>query len=125
MSTDEPPLDELTRWLSIPEAAQALGVRDRDIRSMVAEQTLLALRIGGGGPQIPASLLVPDPESDRFQVVPGLRGTVIQLLDAGFSDVEIVRWLLRPNDELDATPAQALAQLRTHAVRRSAQALAF
>ncbi|WP_420113911.1 Rv2175c family DNA-binding protein [Pseudactinotalea sp.] len=111
-------------WASIPEVAEALGLRDRDVRSLIADRSIVAVRRGGRAPVIPSAFVVEDPEGGTA-VVPGLRGSVIQLTDAGFSDEEIVSWLFRANDELGSTPIQALTDLRTHAVRRSAQSLAF
>lgn len=111
-------------WLTIPEAAAELGVRDRDVRSMISERALVATRHEGSAPRVPADLLTTDPEGRRV-VVAGLRGTVTLLADSGFDDEEIVRWLFRPNDELGSTPIRALIELRTHAVRRAVQALAF
>lgn len=112
-------------WWSIPEIAQALGVRDRDVRSMLSDRSLVAVRRDGRAPVIPAAFVVTDASSGERAVVPGLRGTVIQLADSGYSDDEIVAWLLRVSDELGSSPLAALIELRTHAVRRAAQALAF
>ena len=111
-------------WWSIPEVAEALGVRDRDVRGMISDRTVVAVRRGGRAPVIPAAFVVESPEGGNM-IVGRLRGSVIQLSDAGFADEEIVAWLFRDNDELGSTPIQALTELRTHAVRRSAQALAF
>lgn len=125
--TDSPDalLPMIEDWLSIPEAAQRLGVRDRDVRSMIADRVLLAVRTGGRAPRVPGLFLVEHPDSGGIEVVPGLRGTAIQLADAGFSDLQTLRWLYTHNDELNETPIQALRTVRTHAVRRAAQALAF
>lgn len=119
----EPALD--IEWWSIPEVAQALGVRDRDVRSMLSDRSLVAVRHEGRAPVIPAAFIVTDEASGDRTVVPGLRGTVILLADSGYEDHEIVAWLFRESDELGSTPLVALAELRTHAVRRAAQALAF
>lgn len=115
---------EAIEWLSIPEVAAALGVRDRDVRSLISDRTLLGIRRDGRAPTVPSAFLVRE-EDGSTAVVPGLRGTLIQLGNAGFDDEEIVGWMFRHNDELGSTPAQALVALRTHAVRRAAQALAF
>lgn len=112
-------------WWSIPEVAAALGVRDRDVRSMLSDRSLLGVRREGRAPAIPAAFLLPDSDGEGAVVVPGLKGTIIQLADGGFNDAEIVSWLFRHNDELGSTPIEALCALRTHAVRRTAQALAF
>lgn len=111
--------------LSVPEVAAALGIRDREVRGLLADRVLIGIRRGGAGPRVPADLLVEGERPGERVVVPGLRGTIMQLADAGFSDEEILGWLLRHNEELDATPLAALVDLRTHAVRRAAQGLAF
>lgn len=124
-AAEESPQDGTIEWWSIPEVAAALGVRDGDVRGMISDRTLVAVRRDGRAPSVPAAFVVTDPRTGRPAVVAGLRGTIVQLADAGYSDDEIVAWLFRENDELGATPLQALTELRTHAVRRAAQALAF
>lgn len=111
--------------LSVPEVAAALGIRDREVRGLIADRVLIGIRRGGAGPRVPADLLVEGERPGERVVVPGLRGTIMQLSDAGFTDEEILGWLLRHNAELGSTPLAALIDLRTHAVRRAAQALAF
>jgi len=111
--------------LSIPEVAQALGVRDREVRGMISDRSVVAVRRGGRAPMIPTAFVVDDPETGGKTIVGGLRGSIIQLSDAGYADEEIVAWLFRDNDELGSTPIEALVNLRTHAVRRAAQVLAF
>lgn len=112
-------------WWSIPEVAAALGVRDRDVRSLISDRSLVAVRRDGRAPMVPAALVVHDAASGHGVVVSGLRGTITLLADSGFADEEIVAWLFRDNDELGATPIEALVALRTHAVRRTVQTLAF
>lgn len=120
----EPEGFEKIEWSSIPEVAAALGVRDRDVRGMISDRSVVAVRRGGRAPVIPSAFVIDDPDGGRM-IVAGLRGSVIQLADAGYADDEIVAWLFRHNDELGTTPVQALIDLRTHAVRRAAQSLAF
>ena len=54
-----------------------------------------------------------------------LRGTVIVLHDAGFSDEEAVNWMLADNELLGVAPIDALRAGRKAEVRRVAQALGF
>jgi hypothetical protein len=54
-----------------------------------------------------------------------LRGTIVVLGDAGFSDDEAIHWLLNPDDSLGDTPIAALRAGRKAEVRRVAQALGF
>lgn len=54
-----------------------------------------------------------------------LRGTLLTLLDAGFSEEEAVAWLLAENEELGERPVEALRAGRKSGVRRATQGLAF
>lgn len=53
-----------------------------------------------------------------------LHGTAVMLSDWGFTDDEIVNWLLAPEESLGTTPIDALRNGRRAEVRRVAQALA-
>lgn len=111
-------------WMSVPEVAQKLGARDRDVRSMLRDRRLLATRRREGkGPQIPADMLVL--VEGVWQVLPSLHGTLVLLADCGLDDEEAMRWLLAQDDQLDAVPLEALRAERTHAVRRVASTLAL
>jgi hypothetical protein len=59
----------------------------------------------------------------RPGVIPTLRGTVIVLSDAGFTEEEILEWLFTPNEELGELPVDALINGKRAAVRRVAQTL--
>lgn len=109
-------------WLSVPQAAQRLGVRDRDVRSMMREKVLVGVRRDGGrGPQIPAATIV---EIDgAAQPLPSLHGTLVTLADCGLDESESVEWLTSPQDELGTTPLEALLSGRTRAVRQVARML--
>ncbi len=54
-----------------------------------------------------------------------LRGTIVVLGDAGFTDDEAMNWLLSEEDSLGVTPIEALHAGRKAEVRRVAQALGF
>lgn len=126
-STDQNTQDAGEGWLSVPEVAQRLGVRDREVRSMLRDRRLLAVRRAEGrGPQVPAGFLVPDEDdATRAQAMPALRGTLMLLADCGLDDDQAMRWLLEHDDELDEAPLTALRKERTHAVRRVASTLAL
>ena len=53
-----------------------------------------------------------------------LRGTIIVLQDAGFSDDEVIDWLLADEESIGAAPIEALRRGRKAEVRRVAQTLA-
>jgi hypothetical protein len=54
-----------------------------------------------------------------------LRGTLVVLADAGFSDEEAMNWLLNEEESLGVSPVRALLAGRKAEVRRVAQALGF
>ncbi|MCI1895648.1 MAG: Rv2175c family DNA-binding protein [Ancrocorticia sp.] len=107
--------------LSIPEAADALGVRHRDIRSMIADGALVGFRDERGF-EIPTVFLLMD--GRKAHLLSSLKGTVTTLRDSGLTDEEAVEWLLTVHDELGIRPIDALRSGNVHGVRRAAQ-LAF
>ena len=117
---------EPAAWYSVPEVAEMLGLRQRDVRAMVKEKRLLAVPHGANAaPSVPVELLVRAGDAGGPAVLPSLPGTLTLLADSGYDDVQSLRWLYSVNDELETTPIQALLEGRTHAVRRAALALAF
>ncbi|GAA4150283.1 Rv2175c family DNA-binding protein [Actinomadura keratinilytica] len=115
----DPHTDALAgEWLTLKEAAARLGVKHSRIKQLLAERKLLAIRREG-------QLMVPAAFLRNGQVIKGLSGTLTVLSDAGFSDVETLRWLFTADDTLPGTPVQALSENRGTEVRRRAQALAF
>ncbi len=69
-------------------------------------------------------LVVPDVFVRDGEPLPELRGTIIVLLDSGFTVDESMRWLLEVEDSLGVAPIDALLAGRKAEVRRVAQALA-
>ena len=124
---DPAPDTAAEQWLSVPEVAERLGVRDREVRSMLRDRRLSAVRREEGrGPQIPVDFLVPDEDDPaRWQPLPSLRGTLVLLSDCGLDDEQSMRWLREDNEELGESPLTALRRDRTHVVRRIAQTLAL
>jgi hypothetical protein len=118
--------EEPTTWLSVPEVAEILGLRQRDVRALVRDRRLLTVPHGpNGSAAIPGEFLLLPGESDEPGPLPALRGTLMLLADGGMDDQEAFRWLFTPDAELGATPISALRERRTHAVRRVAQTLAL
>ena len=105
-------------WTTLPEVAEQLGTDVVQVRQLLREHRLVALRRDG-------VLLVPSPLVQDGQVVKGLSGVLILLSDARYSDEEAVDWLFRPDDSLPGRPVDALRQNRGTEVRRRAQALGF
>lgn len=117
-----------TRWYSLPEVAELLDVRLRDVRTLLRDHALAGTRRGQeDGPfLIPGDfLLTADDGAAKPGPVPSLRGTLIQLSDSGFTTEEAVRWLLTEDPQLGTTPIGALRARRIHEVRRLVQTVAI
>ena len=104
-------------WLTIPEVAEAIGETPGRVRRLLDEHHLVGSR-RNGPISIPALFLVDGAP------LGSLRGTVIALQDAGFSDDEVIDWLLADEDTLGRTPIAALLAGHKSEVRRVARALA-
>jgi hypothetical protein len=108
------------RWLSLPEVADVIGADVTRVRRLLDDGALLAVR--RGRPRVlsvPADLVEPEP-------LPGLAGTLTVLGDAGYDELESLRWLFSPQPTLDQqTPVARLRAGQRAEIRRLAQALAF
>ena len=102
-------------WLSREAAASRLGVPTSKVRQLARDHQLL---LGPGG-RVPALFL------DENGLVKGLAGTLTLLADAGYDEVESMRWLFTADDSLPGRPIDALRENRGTEVRRRAQALGF
>ncbi len=111
-------------YLSVPEIGHKLGIRQQDVRAMLKDHRLLAVR---RGPHHALSISVDQIVSkDGAQVaLPSLHGTLTMLVDKGYDDEEIFAWLYADNPELDTTPMQALRDGRHRAVRRVILGMGF
>ena len=107
-----------TTWLTVPDLVDLLGISQSRVRRLFDERILLAVRIDGVL-KVPSDFIVDgEPLGD-------LRGTLMVLSDAGFSDEEAMHWLLEDEESLGTTPIDALRHRRKAEVRRVAQALGF
>lgn len=107
-------------WLTLPEAAEQLGVSVNKVGRLLRDRELIAIARGTPrSPHVPAAFIV------HGHVLKGLPGTLTVLHDAGYGDEESVRWLFSPDEGVGGTPIDALAQNRGKEVRRRAQALAL
>jgi hypothetical protein len=107
-----------TEWLTIPDLVEILGMPQGRVRRLLEERVLLGTRIDGVL-KVPAAFIA------EGEPLHDLRGTVLVLSDAGFTDDEAVAWLLAEQDSLGTTPIAALRAGRKTEVRRVAQALGF
>jgi hypothetical protein len=116
----EPTTDALVGdWLSIPAAADRLGISAGRVKQLLRDRKLIAVTRPDGERAVPASFI------DGPQVVKGLCGTLTVLFDCGFDDEDALRWLFTADETLPGTPIEALYKHRGTEVNRRAQALAF
>lgn len=106
-----------TNWLTLPDVAEMIGETTARVRRLIDEHHLVALRRDG-------VLRVPELFLLEGRPLASLRGTIIVLQDAGFSDEELVDWLLEPDETIGMPPIDALRAGRKSEVRRVAQTLA-
>ncbi|MGV8911119.1 MAG: Rv2175c family DNA-binding protein [Rhodoglobus sp.] len=107
-----------TKWLTVPDLTERLGMKVSQVRRLIEEGALLASKIDGVW-QVPEIFIVDGAPLRE------LRGTVIVLGDAGFSSEESLHWLLNREPSLGVSPVEALRAGRKAEVRRVAQALGF
>lgn len=111
-----PVFDEL-EYLSVPEVGHKLGIRQQDVRAMLHDRKLLAVR---RGPNRALAISV-DQIATRDGLdtaLPSLHGTLTMLADRGYDDEEAFAWLHAPEAELGTTPIEALRRGHHKAVRR-------
>jgi hypothetical protein len=114
-------LDELTaRWLTLPDLADELGIPIGKVRQLLRDGRLAVVERGR-----PPVKYVPAEFVADGQLVKGLSGALTVLRDAGYDDVQAVRWLLTEDEAIPGRPVDAMAQGRHTAVKRRAQVLAF
>ncbi|MDT4914354.1 MAG: hypothetical protein QOC66_3482 [Pseudonocardiales bacterium] len=105
--------------LTLPAAAEALGLPITRVHQYVRDGHLLAVRDADGTRCVPA-LLIQD-----GAVVKSLPSVITQLRDAQFEDAEIVDWLFRADDSLPGSPIEALRANRGSEVKRRAQVAGY
>lgn len=105
-------------WLTVPDLVDILGIPQGRVRRLIEEHTLLAVRTDG-------ILRVPADFIRDGEPLGELRGTIVVLHDAGYTDDEAMHWMLEVDESLGAAPVDALRAGRKAEVRRVAQALGF
>lgn len=108
--------DAVSKWLTMAEAAELLSIPKGKVNRLLEEHFLVALK-RDGELMIPAELIV------QGEPLPPLRGTIILLLDSGYSIEEAIDWLYTHSDVLGQTPLQSLLEGKKAPVRRLAQML--
>lgn len=93
-----------------------MGIPKGKVNRLLEEHSLVAVK-RGGQLMIPAELIV-----DKEPLAP-LRGTVILLMDSGYSIEESIDWLYTHSEVLGQTPLQSLLEGKKAPVRRLAQML--
>ena len=111
-------LENVSEWITVPDAAELLGVPLGRVHRMLEEHELIAVKIDGVK-KIPAEIIV------ACEPLASLKGTVSVLLDSGFTLDEAIEWLYTADDTLPGTPMSALIAGRKTEIRRRAQALAI
>ncbi|KNY04509.1 Rv2175c family DNA-binding protein [Microbacterium sp. GCS4] len=101
----------------MPDLVEVLGEPLGRVRRLIDEHYLVGSRRTGVF-AVPSVFIVDG------HPLPSLRGTVIALQDAGFSDDEVVDWLLADEDTLGRSPIAALLAGHKSEVRRIARTLA-
>ncbi|WP_062133427.1 Rv2175c family DNA-binding protein [Demequina aestuarii] len=110
------------RWLPIPDFADRLDITAARVRELLRERALVAERRGDSQAWHLPEGFIDEAADEGPRILPTLRGTITVLADGGFSDEEILRWLLEPSEELGTTPLAAMREGRRAPVRRAAQA---
>lgn len=105
-------------WLTVPDVCERLGLTPGKVHRLVEDRALLGTKIDG-------VFKIPEAFLDGNEPLKDLRGTVVVLLDGGFTDEDATGWLLDYNEALLAAPIDALRSGRKSEVRRLAQTLAF
>jgi len=105
--------------LTLPAAAEALGLPITRVHQYVRDGHLVEVRDEVGKRCVPA-LLIQDGE-----VVKSLPSVITLLRDAHYEDAEIVDWLFREDDSLPGSPIEALRANRGSEVKRRAQVAGY
>lgn len=114
-------LDALVQqWLTLPDLAEQIDLPLPKVRQLVREGKLVTVPRG-----TPPVQSVPADFVRDGKLVKGLAGALTVLRDAGYSNIEALRWLLTEDDALPGRPVDVMAEGRDTAVKRRAQVLAF
>jgi hypothetical protein len=107
-------------WLPLPDVAQLLDISITRVHGLIDERALAALRVGDRRIRSVPAAFIKD-----GQVVDSLKGTIVVLADAGYSDEDLIVWLYTADVSLRGRPIDALREGRKTEIRRRAQTLAW
>src|SRR5690606_15705384 len=97
--------EPMTEWLSVPDFAARINVRDSRIRDLLREHHLIAVRRGENNAlALPADFIVDGDHAPH--ILPTLKGTITVLADAGLTDEQAIDWLFTVHQELGSTPME-------------------
>ncbi|HEY9522929.1 MAG TPA: Rv2175c family DNA-binding protein, partial [Thermopolyspora sp.] len=91
------------QWLPLSEVAERMGLTMGRAKQLLRDKKLIGVRREGGEPHVPAIFVAGD------DVLKGLPGTLTVLSDAGYDEVESLRWLFTADESLPGTPIDAIA----------------
>ncbi len=111
-------LANVSAWITVPEAADLLGEPLGRVRRLVEEHSLIGVKRDG-------VLMIPADCIQNGEPLPSIRGTILVLLDSGFSAEGAIEWLYSDEPTLGKTPMAALLDGQKTQIRRLAQALAL
>nr|WP_239536989.1 Rv2175c family DNA-binding protein [Arthrobacter roseus] len=104
----------------MPDVAEQLDATITQVHGLVNDRSLIAVRVGDRAIRsVPADFLM------EGSVLESLKGTVMVLADAGYTDEEMIIWLFTDDESLPGKPVDALRSGRKTEIRRRAQALAW
>lgn len=105
--------------ITLPEVAELLSVPIVKVHQLLKDGQLVVSHDSQGRRVLPRIFVA------SGAPLKGLPSVITLLRDGGYADHEIVDWLMRADDSLPGSPAQALAENRGTEVKRRAQAAAF
>jgi Rv2175c C-terminal domain of unknown function len=112
-------MPDQSELITLPDAAELLAVPITKVHQLLKDGQLVVTTDEAGRRVLPRAFVA------GGVVLNGLPSVITLLRDGGYTDPEIIDWLLRADESLPGTPVQALAENRGTEIKRRAQAAAF